>query len=93
MSEIRCEMFCNEPIGPDGDPGGPENKAMCPVCEAMLSHLCHVILPGIRKNGYVAPPGADVDQEFAAMVSQQRWKASLDELLAGMGIVLPDGEL
>lgn len=78
---IRCEMFCTEPIGPDGDPGGEENKACCSTCEEKLKFVCGEVLPSIRKHGYYVPPGASPEQELAAMTDQADLGSSAVSLL------------
>lgn len=84
---IRCEMFCTEPIGPDGEPGGDAWKACCPICTKELKFLCREVLPAIRRYGYYSPPGSSVDDEFADFNRQAGFRDSaaslLDDLLGG----------
>lgn len=81
---IRCEMYCNEPIGPDGDPGGDCWKACCSSCREKLKFVCGVVMPAIRRQGYYSPPGASVDEEFTDMTRQVGVRAAAAELLAAV---------
>lgn len=87
-----CEQFCSEPIGPDGERGDEDFRSCCPACRVVIDWLCDEVLPSIRKNGYYAPPEADVDAEFAAMKEQAKLRPQLRELLSDLGIN-PDGDI
>jgi hypothetical protein len=85
---IKCEQFCDQPIGPHGDPGGDGWRACCPECDRRVDWLADEVLPAIRKYGYYAPPDADEDDELQAMIKQQDFRPTMLALLKELG--LPD---
>jgi hypothetical protein len=84
IAGTRCQMYCTDPIGPHGDPGTEDTKAMCPSCMVKLSWLCGEVLPAIRRQGYWTPTGATAEQELAAIIGQAGLRETQHELITSL---------
>lgn len=85
---IYCEQFCTKPVGPNGFVGTADSRACCPACKQLVHWLSHDVLPSIRRHGYYAGPGANLDDELRAMLGQRDWRNVLGELMTALD--LPD---
>lgn len=77
----RCQMFCDDLLDDEADPPTDGFKNMCTACTVKLHHLCHEVLPAIRRDGFYAPPAATTDEQLAAMVAQADARPRLREAL------------
>jgi hypothetical protein len=89
---IRCEQFCANLIGPDGQPGTEDSRACCPECDRLIDWLTYDVFPAIRKHGYYAPPDAGMDEELDALIGQDGWQATMLRLLGDIGLPDPIAE-
>ena len=88
----RCETFCTEPLDIDADPPQEDWKNMCSACAVKLHHLCHEVLPAIRRGGYYAPPDATADDELRALAAQEQARPRMREALRFLdGVATTDG--